>query len=245
MEYNREFYTTPQRYLTNVVPEQLGASEEPTSGELVELGWKVAMNKALIIPPGDPEDGDGQPGVGEFSSASPTPYIDELKMLAQLVSAQSGVPASYLGFASDNPASADAIRASEARLVKKAEDRQRVFGHALRELAVLCASALGLPAVVDVLPVWRDASTPTLAATMDAMVKAVQAGIFPVGSEVVWDRLGVTEAEKQVLRRERSVQLASARLTALDKEVGNVAVKPVSGGIELDTFVSAGDSSSF
>lgn len=245
MEYNREFYTTPQRYLTNVVPEQLGASEEPTSGELVELGWKVAMNKALIIPPGDPEDGDGQPGVGEFSSASPTPYIDELKMLAQLVSAQSGVPASYLGFVSDNPASADAIRASEARLVKKAEDRQRVFGHALRELAVLCASALGLPAVVDVLPVWRDASTPTVAATMDAMVKAVQAGIFPAGSEVIWDRLGVTEAEKQVLRRERSVQLASARLAALDMEVGNVAVEPVSGGIGLDAFVSGGDSSGF
>nr|WP_052095180.1 phage portal protein [Corynebacterium auriscanis] len=105
MEYNREFYTTPQRYLTNVTPEQLGASEEPTSSELVELGWKVAMNKALIIPPGDPEDGEGEPSAGQFSSAAPTPYIDELKMLAQLVSAQSGVPASYLGFVSDNPTS--------------------------------------------------------------------------------------------------------------------------------------------
>ncbi len=52
--------------------------------------------------------------------------------------------------------------------------------------------ALGAGGVV-VSPVWRDVSTPTLAATMDAMVKAVQAKIFPMGSEIVLHRLGVSE----------------------------------------------------
>ncbi|QMV85184.1 hypothetical protein HW450_12850 [Corynebacterium hindlerae] len=60
------------------------------------------------------------------------------------------------------------------------------------------------------------------AATMDAMVKAVQAGIFPAGSEVIWDRLGVTDAEKQVLRRELASQRASKVIQGLSAAVGNV-----------------------
>lgn len=197
------------------------------------------MNKGLIIPPADPEDGDVSPSVGQFSAAVPTPYIDELRMLAQLVSAQSGVPAAYLGFVSDNPTSADAIRASEARLVKKAEDRQRAFGQALRELAALLRVALGgVPVAVS--PVWRDASTPTLAATMDAMVKAVQAKILPPGSEVVLDRIGVAPEEKVVLRRGWAQLQASQRLLSLASQGESVRVSVADGDVGVDAFVSGG-----
>lgn len=244
MEYNREFYTTPQRYLTNVTHEQMGVGDDPDARDLVELGWKVAMNKALIVPPG--EEGDsGSPQVGEFSAASPAPYIDELKMLAQLVSAQSGVPAAYLGFVSDNPTSADAIRASEARLVKKAEMRQASFGKALvNDLAFVCQSIVdGVPPgrdfIASLSSVWREASTPTLAATMDAMVKAVQAGVIPKGSEVVLDRVGFTEAEKQVIRREVARQQSTQRLVAL---AGQEPVATPMTNAE-DGFVPGGDSS--
>lgn len=244
MEYNREFYTTPQRYLTNVTPEQLGVSEEPDARELVELGWKVAMNKALIVPPGE-DDESGKPAVGQFSAASPAPYIDELRMLAQLVAAQSGVPAEYLGFVADNPASADAIRASEARLVKKAEMRQASFGKALvNDLAFVCQAILdGAPPprefVASLSPVWREASTPTLAATMDAMVKAVRAGLVPQGSEVVWDRLGFSEAEKKVMRLELARQQSTERLVALSgQKVPETALTSAEDG-----FTPGGDSS--
>lgn len=244
MEYNREFYTTPQRYLTNVTPEQMGVSEDPDTHELVELGWKVAMNKALIVPPGE-EDDPGTPGVGQFNAASPAPYIDELRMLAQLVSAQSGVPASYLGFSTDQPPSADAIRASEARLVKKAEMRQTSFGKSLvDDLAFVCQAILDGQSpsrefMASVSSVWREASTPTLAATMDAMVKAEQAGIVPKASEVVWDRLGFSEAEKKIMRVELAQQQSTERLLAL---AGRTApVTPLTNA--EDEFVPGSDSS--
>lgn len=254
MEYNREFYTTPQRYLLNVDPEQLGLGEDPSDRELVELGWKVAQNKALIVPPGDPEDGEaGKPIAGQFSAAAPTPYIDELKMLAQLVSAQSGVPSNYLGFVHENPPSADAIRAQESRLVKKAEMRQVSFGQALRnDLAYVCLAILsgdsftpeiGNRFVAGLSLVWREASTPTLAATMDAMGKAVQAKIFPEGSEVIWDRIGVTEAEKQILRRELATQRATQRLAAMTNVKQAQGVDPVAGEIPLDDYIQGSDSS--
>ncbi|WP_165242115.1 phage portal protein [Corynebacterium lizhenjunii] len=246
MEYNREFYTTPQRYLTNVSPEQLGASEDPDAQEILELGWKVAMNKALIIPPGDPDDGEANPAAGQFNAASPAPYIDELRMLAQLVSAQSGVPAAYLGFTSDNPASADAIRAAESRLVKRAEMRQVSFGKALvNDLAYVCLSILdGVPPSPEVMAgvssVWREASTPTLAATMDAMVKAVAAKIMPEHSEVVWDMLNFTEAQKVIMRRELAHQQARERVAAL--AAGQQQPVTVMDSAD-DEFVPGGDSS--
>lgn len=250
MEYNREIYTTPQRYLLNVTMEQLGLEEEPTDRELLELGWKVAQNKALVVPPGEPEDGDSNPVAGQFNAAAPTPYIDELKMLAQLVSAQSGVPVTYLGFVSDNPSSADAIRAAESRLVKKAEMRQRSFGKALvNDLAFVCQAIIdGVPPsrefMASLSSVWGEASTPTLAATMDAMVKAVQAKIIPEGSEVVWDKLGFTAAEKTVMRRELAQQQSAARLAGLAGATKDSQVPAaVDTTSSLDSFIQGGDSS--
>lgn len=254
MEYNREFYTTPQRYLLNVTPDQLGLDEDPTDREIVELGWKVAQNKALIVPPGEPEDGEaGKPAAGQFNAAAPTPYIDELKMLAQLVSAQSGVPSNQLGFVHENPPSADAIRAQESRLVKKAEMRQVSFGQALRnDLAYVCLAILagdsftpemGNQFVAGLSLVWREASTPTLAATVDAMVKLAQAKVFPETSEVIWDRVGVTEAEKKILRRELAEQRATRRLAAVTSVRQAQGADPVAGEVPLDEYVQGSDSS--
>lgn len=218
-EYNREIYTTPQRWMVNVLPEQLGIDESMSAKEREIVGWKVNQLRGLVLPPGDPDMPD--PKVGQFTAASPAPYIDQLRMLAQLVSAQSGVPSSYLGFVSDNPASADAIRASESRLVKKAELRQQMFGQTLsRDLAAVCQSILdGGPARGDFIAglgsQWREASTPTLAATMDAMVKARQAGFLPEGSEVALQRIGLSASEIEVVRREFVEQRARDRVASV------------------------------
>ena len=239
MEYNREIYTTPQRYLLNVAPEQLGLSEEPSEREMLELGWKVAQNKALVVPPPDEGDTPGEkfpsPQAGEFRAASPAPYIDQLRMLSQLVASQSGVPSSYLGFSHDNPPSADSIRASEARLVKKAELRQAMFGQVLvNDLAFVCQSILvggraDAGFVSSLSPMWVDPSTPTMAATMDAMVKAVQVGVAPSNSSVVWDRLGFSAAEQEVMRRELAQQQAAARFAGLAQGAGQVGDDEVVG----------------
>lgn len=209
MEFNREIYTTPQRWLANVEPDQLGISEDASPSEIVEAGWKVAQNKALIIPP-NPEGDGAEPKVGQFQAASPAPYIDELRMLSQMVSAQSGVPVGQFGFITDNPASADAIRMAENRLVKKAERRQAMFGQThVNDLAFVCQSILdGAPAdpgfTSQVVAKWRDASTPTLAAATDAAVKIVSAGIAPGRSRVVMDMIGLTPEQQEMLEADWS-----------------------------------------
>ena len=221
MEFNREYYTTPQRYLLNATFDQLGLDEDATESDLIQMGWKVAMSKALVVPPGDPDDGLPNITAGQFQAAPPTPYIEELKMMAQLVSAQSGVPVSYLGFASDNPPSADSIRATESRLVRRTELRQLAFGRPLcRDLAYVCKAILdGRPPewefIASLEAKWLAAATPTLSATMDAMTKAVAAEITPKHSSVVWGRVGFSPTEQEIMRKELAEQSAAQRATAL------------------------------
>ena len=221
MEFNREYYTTPQRYLLNATFDQLGLEEDATESDLIQMGWKVAMSKALVVPPGDPDDGLPNITAGQFQASPPTPYIEELKMMAQLVSAQSGVPVSYLGFASDNPPSADSIRATESRLVRRTELRQLAFGRPLcRDLAYVCKAILdGRPPewefIASLEAKWLAAATPTLSATMDAMTKAVAAEITPKHSSVVWGRVGFSPTEQEIMRKELAEQSATQRATAL------------------------------
>ena len=221
MEFNREYYTTPQRYLLNATFDQLGLDEDATESDVIKMGWKVAMSKALVVPPGDPDDGLPTITAGQFQAAPPTPYIEELKMMAQLVSAQSGVPVSYLGFASDNPPSADSIRATESRLVRRTELRQLAFGRPLcRDLAYVCKAILdGRPPewefIASLEAKWLAAATPTLSATMDAMTKAVAAEITPKHSSVVWGRVGFSPTEQEIMRKELAEQSAAQRATAL------------------------------
>ena len=221
MEFNREYYTTPQLYLLNATFDQLGLDEDATESDLIQMGWKVAMSKALVVPPGDPDDGLPNITAGQFQASPPTPYIEELKMMAQLVSAQSGVPVSYLGFASDNPPSADSIRATESRLVRRTELRQLAFGRPLcRDLAYVCKAILdGRPPewefIASLEAKWLAAATPTLSATMDAMTKAVAAEITPKHSSVVWGRVGFSPTEQEIMRKELAEQSATQRATAL------------------------------
>ncbi|MBQ1165784.1 phage capsid protein, partial [Streptomyces sp. A73] len=69
-------------------------------------------------------DEDGQvPTVGQFTAHDPQTYTKIIDLYARIMATQLGQPPHYLGYTTDNPASADAIRSSEAQLVKRAERR--------------------------------------------------------------------------------------------------------------------------
>jgi hypothetical protein len=55
----------------------------------------------------------------QFDAASLANFETIVNMYARLVAGLTGLPSHYLGFTTENPASADAIRSSEARLVKR------------------------------------------------------------------------------------------------------------------------------
>lgn len=203
-EIAREFYSAPQRYI-------LGADEDlftDSDGNPLN-SWTVYQGKLLGIPANQ----DGQiPTVGQFQANSTQPYFEQIRSLAQMLAAETAVPASYLGFQTDNPASADAIRQMEARLVKRAERRQKQFGRAWMEVARLALLVRdgSIPAELsEVRPVWRDPSTPTRAAAADEAMKLIQSGVLLPDSEVTYKRIGLNDTDKQILRAEKAVATSS------------------------------------
>lgn len=184
----QELLAVPQRYV-------LGASREDfldADGNPVPA-WEAYIGRILAL--ADPEA-----KVGQFTAADLRNFTDTINAYARLVSALSGLPPHFLGLVSENPASADAIRSAEARLVKRAERRARAFSGAWEQvmrLAMLLIDGV-LPAdAVRLEAVWRDPSTPTYAAKADAVAKLVAAGILP--TSVAWEELGYTAEQRRKL----------------------------------------------
>lgn len=204
-EVAREFYSAPQRYA-------LGANEDTfqdSDGNPLNP-WSVIQGRMLALPYN--EESGVMPQVGQFQANSTQPYFEQIKALAQMMAAETAIPASYLGFQTDNPASADAIRQMEARLVKRAERRQRQFGRAWTEVARLSLLVRDgeIPAeAADIRPIWRDASTPTRAAAADEAVKLISAGVFLPNSEITYNRIGLSDSDKQVLSAEKQASQAN------------------------------------
>lgn len=219
-EVAREFYSAPQRYV-------MGAKEDmflDADGNQLNP-WSVIQGRVLGVPYND--DDKVMPTVGQFAANSPQPYFDQIRMLAQMMAAETAIPASYFGFQTDNPSSADAIRQMEARLVKRAERRQRQFGRTWVEvarLALLVRDGEIPTEIQNIRPIWRDAATPTRAAAADEAVKLIQVGVLTPDSEVTLSRLGMSDSDKQQL-------LSEKKATAAQNLVANLAdaARAVSG----------------
>jgi len=242
MEVNREFYSAPQRYV-------LGGEEslfENPDGTKIS-NWEAIMGRVWNVPRN--EDGE-LPGVGQFPANSPAPYLDQVKGLAQIVAAEAALPVSYLGFQQESPNSGDAIRAGEARLVKRAERRQLTFGQAWREVARLALMVRDGGKAPDeiskVQATWRDAATPTRSAAADEALKLVTAKVLPPDSEVTYDRLGISEIDKIRLAsdvRKMQARDALAQLSAAAAPPATAGTNKQPDGAPSDKSKSSGGSS--
>lgn len=191
----QELMAVPQRYI-------LGADSslfQDANGDPVPT-WQAYLANILAIP----EEGAS---VGQFSAAELRNFTETVQAYARHVSAMTGLPPHDLGLAGENPASAEAIKSAENRLVKQVERKQRSFGATWSRVMFLAARMAGLgdryePRTID--PVWRDASTPTFAQKSDAVVKLVQQGILD--QETALEELGYGPAriEKIQERKENS-----------------------------------------
>ncbi|MCI5822567.1 MAG: hypothetical protein MR010_06010 [Lachnospiraceae bacterium] len=124
-EVSAEFYSFPQKYV-------LGLSED---AEEIDK-WQATMSSLLTFT--KDEDGDS-PKVGQFSQQSMSPYIEQLRMFASLFAGETGLTLDDLGFVSDNPSSAEAIKASHENLRLSARKAQRTFGSGFLNAGYLAA----------------------------------------------------------------------------------------------------------
>ena len=195
--------------------------------------WQILTGR--IWTTGELSEGDVAPTLGEFRPQPAGPFLEQIEGLAQLAAAEAGLPGHYFGLRGDQVTSADAIRAMEARLVKRAERRQKSFGRSWSEVSRLIRAARqGVSAwgVEGSFTRWGNAATPTVAATADAVTKYVSAGVVPGNSRPVWDRAGFSPEEQVELARvlaeeralERQVVLAQAAQGVESDEVRVAAV---------------------
>ncbi|OFQ34002.1 hypothetical protein HMPREF2943_03030 [Corynebacterium sp. HMSC072D12] len=211
MDVNREFFSAPQRYAIGMDSSDfVGPDGAPMSP------WQVLTGRVWTTGPVD--ETEREPKLGEFSPQPAGPFLEQIEGLAQLAAAEAGLPGHYFGLRGDQATSADAIRAMEARLVKRAERRQKSFGRSWSQVGRLAAAGRAGQSVDELSAVgvrWGNPATPTVAATTDAVVKQVQAGVLPTNSRVGWDRLGYTPQEQRIMLQELAQQQAVQRVSLL------------------------------
>lgn len=202
-----EFVAIPLRGIFGVGPD---AFEDAEGNKLSAL--QAILGRMLMIP----EDATAMKQF-EFAGADLGNFHKTINQLAQLVSSIAGLPPHYLGQATDNPPSADAIRSNEVRLVKRAERKQRAFGgahEAAMRLVRRFQSGDWDPRMRRLETIWRDASTPTVAQRADAAVKLRTAKIVPLRQ--TRQDLGYTEGQIELMEEEdeREAEAAPAVRTA-------------------------------
>ena len=103
---------------------------------------------------------------GQLQAADLAGYEASVRVILSQIAAVSCLPQHYLGVMHDNPASADALRASEASLTARAEARQQTFGRAWEQVARLMIAVRDGrdPDMIDDIRVqWADAATRSVA----------------------------------------------------------------------------------
>ena len=124
-EVSAEFFSFPQKYV-------VGTSQD--SDPLDK--WKSAMSYMIEITKDD--EGDF-PTFGQFQQQSMAPHMEQLKMLAGLFAGETGLTMDDLGFPTENPSSAEAIKASHENLRLMARKAQRTFGTGFLNVGYLAA----------------------------------------------------------------------------------------------------------
>ncbi|AEV52083.1 portal protein [Rhodococcus phage RGL3] len=183
-----ELLAVPQRILFGVAQEALQA--DPSDRRAV-LETYMASMIAIESPEGKAQ---------QFAAAELRNFVDGMAALLKLAAAYTGLPPQYLSTATDNPASAEAIKSSEARLVRNAEGKCLVFGDAWEQVARVALLVMkgDLPAEAFRLEsIWRDPSTPTYQAKADGVMKlyAGGQGIIPVQQARI--DMGYSEAARR------------------------------------------------
>ena len=124
-EVSAEFYSFPQRYITGLDPD----------AEAIDK-WKATMSTLMTFTRN--EEG-GETRLGQFPQQSMSPYTEQLRTFAALFAGETGLTLDDLGFVTDNPSSADAIKASHENLRLAARKAQKTFGSGLLNVGFLAA----------------------------------------------------------------------------------------------------------
>jgi hypothetical protein len=217
MMQTSDYSASPRRYVTGLVTG--GATTEEQAEDIAQRireKWEKAHASKFLVAPG------ADTRFGQFDSASLSNFESAIGMLTAQIASLSGLPPTYLSFNTANPVSADAYRASEARLTKKAEQKQRQFSgpyEDLMRLAVLIRDGQQPQELQDMQTLWASAAPSTLAQTSDAVTKTFGAGLITRKAALI--ELGYSAQDIATMGEEieGADVIADADLVETDKKV--------------------------
>lgn len=216
-ETSAEFFSSPQRYV-------LGAERADFAGQ---DRWSAIMARVQVLEPN--ENGD-IPSVGQFSQMTMSPHLEMYRQLAQNLCAATNLPQSAIGVFAENPASAEAMQASEAALADEAEYQWRIFAAPLRRTLqniIMIRDKLDEPPAESwkTSVKWTPARYSSPSSAADFAVKMVSAFPSLQESQTLMRRAGLTEDDLADInaenRKKNAVSLLDRALAATNNE--NVA----------------------
>ena len=201
MMVTSEYVGRPRRWATGIelTEEPVLDDEGNDTGDTVEVNPIPEGARAMISEAADAK-------FGQLAAADLGGYEASVRVLLGQIMAVSTLPAHYVGVFTDNPASADALRAAEASLTARAEARQQTFGRAWEQVAKLMVAVRDGrdPSMIDDIRVlWADAATRSVAQEADAVVKLYAAGLLPASYAL--GKLGYSDDEVAEIRAARAL----------------------------------------
>lgn len=181
-----EFYSFPQKYV-------LGTQQDSDPLDT----WKATVSAMLEFT--KDEEGD-KPVVGQFTTASMTPFTEQLKTAAAGFAGEVGLTLDDLGFVSDNPSSVEAIKASHENLRLAGRKAQRSLGSGLLNVAFIAVCLrdnypYSRSQFVRTIPKWEplfEADASMLSLIGDGAIKLNQAVDGYINANTIRDLTGIT-----------------------------------------------------
>ncbi len=191
MMVTSEYVGRPRRWATGIELTEVPVLDDDgnETDEMIEENPIPEGNRAMIS-----ENNEAK--FGQLAAADLAGYEASVRVILGQIMAVSTLPAHYVGVFTDNPASADALRAAEASLTARAEARQQTFGRAWEQVGRLMISVRdgADPGLIDDIRVqWADAATRSVAQEADATVKLFAAGLLPANYAL--GKLGYSDDE--------------------------------------------------
>ncbi|CCC45989.1 phage portal protein [Mycobacterium canetti] len=207
-----EYTGRPRRWATGIELTEEPVLDDDGNPVLDEVTGEPVTTEVNPIPEGNRAMISEEQGAkfGQLDAATLTGYENAVNIITAQIMAVSACPAHYIGVMTDNPASADALRAAEASLTARAEARQATFGRGWEQVAKLMLAVRDGrdPMQLEARVQWADAATRSVAQEADAVVKLYQAGLLPASYALA--KLGYSDDEIAKIRTARRAEALDA-----------------------------------
>lgn len=184
MEVMAEFNAFPQKYI-------LGTAEES------DLDTVRATYTSFLEITKD-SDGD-KPTAGQFAQASMSPLIEQFHTYAKAFAGITGLTVDDLGFVTENPSSAESIKAGHGDLERIASKAQETFGSGFLNAGLVAACLrdkyhYNRAAIYETEPVWKPIfvmDNSAISSFGDGVIKINQAVPNAIGAKTIHRMTGL------------------------------------------------------